>query len=397
MRDSIFVVNAGSSSIKFQLFSVGDGDRLERRMKGQMDGIGSLPRLVAKGEDGKPLVDRTWRAHEVGGVPAALDKVVEFLREVSGGKLPSAVGHRVVHGGPDYSSPVVIDETVLGGLEKLTPLAPLHQPNNLAPIRQAMAINPDVPQVACFDTAFHHGHPKEVNCYAMPRSFYDEGVRRYGFHGLSYEYISERLRDVAPEVAGGRVIVAHLGSGASMCALNNGHSIESTMGFTALDGLPMGTRPGQLDPGVVLYLILQRGMSAQAVSDLLYHEAGLKGLSGVSNDMRDLLASEDPHAKLAIDHFLYRSGLNAGMLAAALGGIDAFVFTAGVGENSAQIRARIAENLAWLGAELDPAANAAGATLISTPSSRVALYVIPTDEELMIARHTLALLRTRAA
>jgi acetate kinase len=231
----------------------------------------------------------------------------------------------------------------------------------------------------------------------MPRSFYDDGVRRYGFHGLSYEYISERLRDVAPQVAGGRVIVAHLGSGASMCALRDGHSIESTMGFTALDGLPMGTRPGQLDPGVVLYLILQRGMSAKAVSDLLYHEAGLKGLSGVSNDMRDLLASEDPHAKLAIDHFLYRCGLNVGMLAAALGGIDAFVFTAGVGENSAAIRARIAENLAWLGAELDPAANEAGATLISTPSSRVALYVVPTDEELMIARHTLALLKTRAA
>lgn len=393
--DALLVVNAGSSSLKFQLFGITDGG-LERQIKGQIGGIGTRPRLQAKGADGAVLVDRTYPADKVGDLPAAIAAARDWLLTLEGFKL-RAIGHRVVHGGPDFAAPVLIDAGVLERLASYQDLAPLHQPNNLAPIRQAMAINPDVPQVACFDTAFHHGHPQEVNCYAMPRRFYDEGVRRYGFHGLSYEYIAERLRAVAPQVARGRVIVAHLGSGASMCALRDGHSVETTMGFTALDGLPMGTRPGQLDPGVVLYLILQRGMSARAVSDLLYHEAGLKGLSGVSNDMRDLLGSDDPHAKLAVDHFVYRCGLNAGMLAAALGGIGAFVFTAGVGENSAPIRARIAESIAWLGAELDPAANSIGATLISTPSSRVALYVLPTDEELMIARHTLALLKTPVA
>ncbi|NRP22122.1 Acetate kinase [Ensifer adhaerens] len=393
--DALLVVNAGSSSLKFQLFGIADAG-LIRQIKGQIGGIGTRPRLQAKSADGAVLVDRSYEADAVRDLPAAIAAARDWLLTLEGFTL-RAIGHRVVHGGPDYAAPVLIDAAVLDRLASYQDLAPLHQPNNLAPIRQAMAINPDVPQVACFDTAFHHGHPEEVNCYAMPRRFYDEGVRRYGFHGLSYEYIAEHLGEVAPRDARGRVIVAHLGSGASMCALRDGHSVETTMGFTALDGLPMGTRPGQLDPGVVLYLILQRGMSAKAVSDLLYHDAGLKGLSGVSNDMRDLLASNDPHAKLAIDHFVYRCGLNAGMLAAALGGIDAFVFTAGVGENSAPIRARIAEGLAWLGAELDPVANDSGATLISTASSRVALYVLPTDEELMIARHTLALLKTLAA
>lgn len=393
--DALLVVNAGSSSLKFQVFGITEAG-LVRQIKGQVGGIGTRPRLQAKSAEGAVLIDRSYEADAVRDLPAAIAAARDWLLTLEGFTL-RAIGHRVVHGGPDYAAPVLIDAAVLDRLASYQDLAPLHQPNNLAPIRQAMAINPDVPQVACFDTAFHHGHPEEVNCYAMPRHFYDEGVRRYGFHGLSYEYIAERLGEVAPRNARGRVIVAHLGSGASMCALRDGHSVETTMGFTALDGLPMGTRPGQLDPGVVLYLILQRGMSAKAVSDLLYHEAGLKGLSGVSNDMRDLLASDDPHAKLAIDHFVYRCGLNAGMLAAALGGIDAFVFTAGVGENSAPIRARIAEGLAWLGAELDPVANDGGATLISTASSRVALYVLPTDEELMIARHTLALLKTAVA
>ncbi|MBP1872648.1 acetate kinase [Ensifer adhaerens] len=393
--DALLVVNAGSSSLKFQVFGITEAG-LVRQIKGQVGGIGTRPRLQAKSAEGAVLVDRSYEADAVRDLPAAIAAARDWLLTLEGFTL-RAIGHRVVHGGPDYAAPVLIDAAVLDRLASYQDLAPLHQPNNLAPIRQAMAINPDVPQVACFDTAFHHGHPEEVNCYAMPRHFYDEGVRRYGFHGLSYEYIAERLGEVAPRNARGGVIVAHLGSGASMCALRDGHSVETTMGFTALDGLPMGTRPGQLDPGVVLYLILQRGMSAKAVSDLLYHEAGLKGLSAVSNDMRDLLASDDPHAKLAIDHFVYRCGLNAGMLAAALGGIDAFVFTAGVGENSAPIRARIAEGLAWLGAELDPVANDSGATLISTASSRVALYVLPTDEELMIARHTLALLKTAVA
>ncbi|MEY9324855.1 acetate/propionate family kinase [Sinorhizobium fredii] len=393
--DALLVVNAGSSSLKFQVFGIAEVG-LTRQVRGQIGGIATRPRLQAKGADGSVLVDQSYAAEAVRDLPAAIAAAREWLLTLEGLEL-RAIGHRVVHGGPDYAQPVLIDATVLDRLASYQDLAPLHQPNNLAPIRLAMEINPDVPQVACFDTAFHRGHPEHADCYALPRALYDQGVRRYGFHGLSYEYIAERLHEIAPEAAGGKVIVAHLGSGASMCALRDGHSVESTMGFTALDGLPMGTRPGQLDPGVVLYLISEKGMSADAVSDLLYHEAGLKGLSGISNDMRELLASDDPRAAFAIAHFVHRCRLNLGMLAAALGGVDAFVFTAGVGENSAPIRARIAEGLTWLGAELDPAANDAGGALISTATSRVALHVIPTDEELMIARHTLALVNTRQA
>ncbi|UTY46198.1 acetate/propionate family kinase [Sinorhizobium fredii] len=393
--DALLVVNAGSSSLKFQVFGIAEVG-LTRQVRGQIGGIGTRPRLQAKGADGSVLVDQSYAAEAVRDLPAAIAAAREWLLTLEGLEL-RAIGHRVVHGGPDYAQPVLIDATVLDRLASYQDLAPLHQPNNLAPIRLAMEINPDVPQVACFDTAFHRGHPEHADCYALPRALYDQGVRRYGFHGLSYEYIAERLHEIAPEAAGVKVIVAHLGSGASMCALRDGQSVESTMGFTALDGLPMGTRPGQLDPGVVLYLISERGMSADAVSDLLYHEAGLKGLSGISNDMRELLASDEPRAAFAIAHFVHRCRLNAGMLAAALGGLDAFVFTAGVGENSAPIRARIAEGLAWLGTELDPAANDAGGALISTATSRVALHVIPTDEELMIARHTLALVNTHQA
>lgn len=389
MSGAILVINAGSSSLKFQIFTT-EGGALERQVRGQMDGIGVRPHLRAFAADGAGIVDRAYGPEEIPDLPAAIAETREWLRSLKGLEL-RAIGHRVVHGGPDYAAPVMINEEVLARLATFQELAPLHQPNNLAPIRLAMEIDPGVPQVACFDTAFHRGHPPVADCYAIPRALYDEGVRRYGFHGLSYEYIAERLREVAPEHAGGRVIVAHLGSGASMCALRDGRSVESTMGFTALDGLPMGTRPGQLDPGVVLYLIAQKGMTADAVSDLLYRGSGLKALSGVSNDMRELLASDDPNAAFAIDHFAHRCALSAGMLAAALDGIDAVVFTAGVGENSAAIRARIAGRLAWLGAELDPSANEAQAARISTDASRVALYVIPTDEELMIARHTLAL------
>ncbi|MGX1292885.1 acetate kinase [Bradyrhizobium ottawaense] len=271
-------------------------------------------------------------------------------------------------------------------------MAPLHQPHNLAPIRSLLANFPGLPQVACFDTAFHRTHDLVADHYAIPQQLYAEGVRRYGFHGLSYEYIARALPGVAPKIAKGRVIVAHLGSGASMCAIKEGRSVESTMGFTALDGLPMGTRPGQIDPGVILYLIAEKGMPAAKVQDFLYRDCGLKGLSGVSNDMRELEASTDPRARLAIDHFVYRIGLNAGMLAAALQGLDAFVFTAGIGENSASIRARIAEQLGWLGVRLDAGENAHHAPLISAADSRVPVYVIPTDEELMIAQHTLSLL-----
>ncbi|MDK1491855.1 acetate/propionate family kinase [Sinorhizobium sp. 7-81] len=391
--DAILVINAGSSSLKFQVFGIVDTD-LKRHIRGKIDAIGTRPRLRAIAGDGSQLIDRTYDAADVRDLPTAIAEARRWLSTLDGFDL-RAIGHRVVHGGPDYARPVLIDATVLDRLASYQDLAPLHQPNNLAPIRLAMEINPDVPQVACFDTAFHRGHAEHTDCYALPRDFYDQGIRRYGFHGLSYEYVAERLREVAPKAA--RVIVAHLGSGASMCALRDGRSIESTMGFTALDGLPMGTRPGQLDPGVVLYLITHKGMSAEKVSDLLYHDAGLKGLSGLSSDMRELLASADPNTALAVAHFVYRCVLNTGMLAAALGGVDAFVFTAGVGENSAPIRARIVEGLRWVGAELDPSANEAGAALISTAKSRVALHVMPTDEELMIARHTLALVNKHAA
>jgi acetate kinase len=388
--DTILVVNAGSSSVKFQVFRI-EQDGLKRLIKGQMDGIGTRPRLRANASVANVAVDRAFRTQDVPDVPAALHTAGAWLREEHDID-PIAVGHRVVHGGPDYDRPVLIDGEVLGRLERYVSLAPLHQPNNLAPIRVLLGRFPKLPQVACFDTAFHRSHAAVADHFAIPERFYREGVRRYGFHGLSYEYIAERLRHIAPSVAGGRVIVAHLGSGASMCALMEGRSLESTMGFTALDGLPMGTRPGQIDPGVVLYLIAEKGMSAAEVQDLFYQDCGLKGLSSISNDVRELVTSADPRAAFAIDYFVYRVVLHTGMLAAALGGLDAFVFTAGIGENSADIRARIAEKLGWLGLTLDPVANAAREPLISRRDGSVGLYVIPTDEELMIARHTVALI-----
>jgi len=397
MTDTILVVNAGSSSIKFQLFAVGVDDRLERRMKGQMEGIGTRPRLLTKGTTGETLIDETWPAAEVSNVPAALDKVVTFLRGQIGGKLPRAIGHRVVHGGPDYSEPTIASDAVLDRLEPLVPLAPLHQPNNLAPIRAILTRQPQVLQVACFDTAFHRGHPEVADRFAIPEELYSEGVRRYGFHGLSYEYIASRLGEVAPEIADRRVIVAHLGSGASMCAITGGRSVDSTMGFTALDGLPMGTRPGHLDPGIVLYLMSEKQMSAKAIEHFLYNDCGLKGLSGISNDVRELLESADPRAKLALDYFVYRIALSTGMLAAAMGGIDGFVFTAGIGENAPAIREAVVRRLSWLGLTLSVQANAKGALRISRKRSRVACFVIPTDEELMIARHTLRVLRAQTS
>ncbi|WP_027534591.1 acetate/propionate family kinase [Bradyrhizobium sp. WSM3983] len=389
--DTILVVNAGSSSVKFQVYSAEGDGALRRQIKGQMDGIGSRPRLRASGASGDPLADRAYPIEAVPDVPAAMAVAGDWLRDELR-VTPIAVGHRVVHGGPDYVRPILIDHGVVSRLERFVTLAPLHQPHNLAPIRSLLANFPTLPQVACFDTAFHRTHDLVADHYAIPHQLYLEGVRRYGFHGLSYEYVARTLPSVAPDIAKGRVIVAHLGSGASMCALKDGRSIESTMGFTALDGLPMGTRPGQIDPGVVLYLLTEKGMSAARVQDFLYRECGLKGLSGVSNDMRELEASADPHARLAIDYFVYRIGLNAGMLAAALQGLDAFVFTAGIGENSASIRASIAEQLGWLGVALDAGENARHSRLISRSGSRIPVYVIPTDEELMIAQHTLSLL-----
>lgn len=392
--DTILVINAGSSSIKFQLFAVAERDAVERLLKGQIDGIGVKPMLVVKGVEPGMTMQAKYSAAEIPDLPQAMRRVGAWLREVVRG-FPIAVGHRVVHGGAEYQAPVAIDAELLAKLERFVPLAPLHQPNNLAPIRALLAQSPGLLQVACFDTAFHRGHPEVADRYAIPAGLHAEGIRRYGFHGLSYEYIAKHLASVDARTAAGRVVVAHLGSGASMCAMIDGRSVDSTMGFTALDGLPMGTRPGQIDPGVVLYLLTQKGMSAAEVERLLYHDCGLKGLSGISNDMRELLASDRPGASLAIDHFVYRAALAAGSLATAMGGLDAVVFTAGIGENAPEIRARIAKRLGWLGAELDAQANSRGGPLISTGGSRVALYVLPTDEELMIAQHTLAVLRSR--
>ena len=389
--DTILVANTGSSSVKFQLFAVESDGALKRQVRGQVDGIGSNPRLRATGVDRTVLVDRALDAPAVPDVSTALAFAGSWLRE----ELliqPSAIGHRVVHGGPHYERPVRVDGEVLQQLERYVPLAPLHQPFNLAPIRSVLARFPEIPQVACFDTAFHRGHSALADRYAIPESLYAEGVRRYGFHGLSYEYIASALPFVAPEIALRRLIVAHLGSGASMCAIEGGHSVESTMGFTALDGLPMGTRPGQIDPGVVLYLATEKGMSPAEVQNFLYRDCGLRGLSGISNDMRELQDSSDPRAQLAVDYFVYRVGLNSGMLAAAMAGVDGFIFTAGIGENSPKLRGAIAERLAWLGVSLDSSANAEGGPLISRPDSRIPVYVVPTDEELMIARHTFALL-----
>lgn len=393
---TILVVNAGSSSVKFRVFEVESGKSLQQIIKGDVDGIGVRPRLSANGINDETLIDKLYSAAEMPDITTAMRTAGQWLRETQRLSF-DAIGHRVVHGGPRYDRPTLVDKAALSDLERFIPLAPLHQPNNLAPIRILMERFPDTPQVACFDTAFHRGHDKVAECYAIPASFYDEGVRRYGFHGLSYEYIADKLREVAPDAADGRIVIAHLGSGASMCAVSQGRSVESTMGFTALDGLPMGTRPGQLDPGVVLYLLTEKGMDAAAAQDFLYKNCGLRGLSGVSNDVRKLLESPEPGASLALDHFVYRIGLHAGMLAASLGGLDGFVFTAGIGERSAVLRARIAERLAWLGAKLDPDANRAGALSISPPQSKVKLFVIPTNEELMIARHTLAVVSTDVA
>jgi acetate kinase len=388
--ETILVVNAGSSSVKFQLFAR-NGAQLVRRVKGQVDGIAVRPRLKASEVGGKSI-DRELGPDQGANVPAAMAAAGEWLRselDIS----PSAVGHRVVHGGPDFDRPVIVNARILEQLSTYESLAPLHQPNNLAPIRTLLERFPALPQIACFDTSFHRGRDKVADCYAIPLRFYDKGIRRYGFHGLSYEFIAGQLKTIAPEL--GKVIVAHLGSGASMCAIHEGRSVESTMGFTALDGLPMGTRPGQIDPGVVLHLILQEKMSAGDVQDLFYKESGLKGLSGISNDVRELQGSPDPRARFALDHFARRIALNAGMLAAALGGLEAFVFTAGIGENSPNVRSDVISRLGWLGAELDEQANEAGLQVISTPGSRVKVLVLSTDEELMIARHTAGLLEAR--
>jgi acetate kinase len=390
--DYALVLNAGSSSLKFCVFHRprGAGWRLEAR--GQVEGIGTNPRLSAKGEQGQRLADQ---AVDAGGGNEAVGALAAWLRANYGGSRVVGVGHRVVHGGARFAGPTVLSPAVLAELRALIPLAPLHQPYNLAAIDAVTERLPGVPQVACFDTSFHRGAAAVAELIPLPRELRGGGLQRYGFHGLSYEYIAAMLPDVAPEIAGGRVIVAHLGSGASMCALRDRRSVDHTLGFTALDGLCMGTRPGALDPGVVLHLFQGLGLCPKEVETILYKKSGLLGVSGISNDMRDLLGRDEPDARLAVDYFVYRAAKEIGALAAVLGGLDAIVFTAGIGENSPEIRRRICEASAWLGVDLDPQANATRGPRISTPQSRVSAWVIPTNEELMIARHTASLLGLR--
>jgi acetate kinase len=381
------VLNAGSSSLKFCVFHNPEAGRWRLEMRGQIDGIGTSPRLSAKNEAGERTADEAL-GPSIGDGAAALDALAAWLRQRYGGARVVGVGHRVVHGGPRYAAPTIVTPQVLDELRALIPLAPLHQPYNLGAIDAVAKQLPGVPQVACFDTSFHRTQPAVAQLVPLPRDLRDAGVQRYGFHGLSYEYIASVLPQAAPEIADGRVIVAHLGSGASLCALKNRRSVDSTLGFTALDGLCMGTRPGSVDPGVILHLFQTIGLTAKAVETILYKKSGLLAISGTSNDMRDLLGSDAPDARLAIDYFVYRAAKEIGALAAVLGGIDGLVFTAGIGENSPEIRRRICEASRWLGVDVDDAANAGRGPCITRPGSRVSAWVIPTNEELMIARHT---------
>jgi acetate kinase len=391
MTGSVLVLNAGSSSLKFTVYGELTADRAAVAASGQIEGIGTAPRFTARNASGEKLTDERLDA-TVKNSRGALNALAQWLRSHFGGTRVIGVGHRVVHGGAEYQKPTVVTPQVMQDLRSLAPLAPLHQPHNLAAIEAAAEHLPNVPQVACFDTSFHCGQPTVAELVPLPAEIRKGGVQRYGFHGLSYEYIASVLPRIAPGIAEGRVIVAHLGSGASMCAFKNRRSVDCTLGFTALDGLCMGTRPGSLDPGVVLHLFQGLGMSAKEVETLLYKKSGLLGISGISNDMRDLLASDAPAARLAIDYFVYRAAKEIGALTAVLGGIDALVFTAGIGEKSAEIRKRLCTASAWLGLELDESANSTSAPFISQPGARVSVYVIPTNEELMIARHTGSLL-----
>ncbi|HWL83206.1 MAG TPA: acetate/propionate family kinase [Roseomonas sp.] len=380
----IGVVNAGSSSLKLAIY---EGESC--LLSGQVDGIGVRPGSKARDADGQPIPAPDVSRQPPATPAEALLMLMPWLRDRMGGRRVSALGHRVVHGGPHHARPERVTLALLEQLTTLEPLAPLHQPHNLAPIRAVLEHMPQLPQVACFDTAFHRTMPEVAQAFALPHAMAARGLRRYGFHGLSYEYIAGRLPELAPDIAAGRVIVAHLGNGASLCALQDGRSIATTMGFSALDGLPMGTRCGELDPAVVLFL-LERGMSPAEVEDLLYRRSGMLGLSGISSDFRDLLASSEPRARFALEVFVYRVARGIGSLAAALGGLDGLVFTAGVGENAAPLRASVCEACRWLGIDLDADANAAHGPRISRSGSRAAAYVLPTNENLMIARHTRA-------
>jgi acetate kinase len=390
MPDRILVLNAGSSSIKFSIFQTEPDRALRATMHGEVEGIGGTGKLKVVDAEGRPLADKTVAGtNHDRALMAIHDWFTSHIGQESGF---DGVGHRIVHGGASFHEPVIIDDAVMTGLEKLVPLAPLHQPHNLAGIRAVQTMAPEVHQVACFDTAFHATQPRVATQFALPRRFMETGVRRYGFHGLSYEYIVSALPTVAPECAEAKIVIAHLGNGASMCAIDRGQSVATTMGLTALDGLPMGTRCGALDPGALLYLIQKEGLAAPEVEHLLYERSGLLGVSELSGDMRTLLASNTTAAREAVDLFVYRIGRELGSLASALGGLDALIFTGGIGENAAPIRARVCSDARWLGIALDDTANAAHGPRISTADSRTSAWVIPTDENLTIARHTRALL-----
>jgi acetate kinase len=390
MQRPILILNAGSSSIKFSVFETAPDRRLVAVAHGQVEGIGTAPHLEAADARGDNVVEGPVAGP---GHSGAILAIHDWLSEHLGSEAAlEGVGHRVVHGGSAYASPVLIDDKVMTVLESLVPLAPLHQPHHIAAIRAIRAIAPDLPQVACFDTAFHRSQPSVAQTYALPRELTAKGVRGYGFHGLSYEYIVSVLPEIIPDHAEGKLVVAHLGNGASMCAIERGKSVATTMGFTPVEGLPMGTRTGALDPGVILYLLQHEGMDAAAIEKLLYQRSGLLGVSAISSDMRVLLSSGAPTASEAIDLFVYRIGRELGSLVAALGGLDALVFTAGIGEHAAEIRARACRAAGWLGVVLDEEANSKGGPRISRPESAVSAWVIPTDENLMIARHTRRLL-----
>jgi acetate kinase len=393
MSDTILVLNAGSSSIKFQLFAADSGNGLRLHFKGQLEGIGVKPHLVAQDTKGRKLIDRELKATEAPDARQAMPMLLLWLRDQVGGVMPVAIGHRLVFGGTHYAAPVLIDDKVFKTVSSLVPFMPLHLPPELAAIEVIRERLPQMPQVAVFDTGFHRGHQEVIERLPLPDEFHQAGLRRYGYHGISYEFIAHRLPEVAPEIAKKRVVVAHLGSGCSMCALVDGRSVEATMGFSALDGLPMGTRPGRLDPGALLCLLQVKKMTVEQLERLLYRECGLKGLSGISNDVRQLLASKEPRAKMALEYFCLHCARAVADLACVMGGLDGLVFTAGVGEHAAPVRADIAARLKWFGVQMDAAANARHGPRISASKSKVACYVIPTNEELMIAQHSLALVR----